>query len=1311
MKAFPYRTTEQVLLDRTLGVEPVALSETKTDADGGFRLALPAAEVSLRIAAAGRPSVEMAGPFGSDDADEPIEISLADGRKLSGRVVDESGAAVAGASVRASAPLEFPEDSIAVAETKTSPDGAFTLAAAPKGDVALRIWAKGFAAASDRGAHPAPRVVLTRGGGIEGVLRDAKAGTVSGAIVASADAAARTDSDGKWRIEALREGLVSLSAASADGDRVARKDVVRVRKGAVVHVDLVLQPETGIAGMIVDAANKRPISHARVEALDDPYPMPSSTAAARARTDARGRFRLVGLARREYRVAAWRTGYLVSSVPVTAASPATGPVRIALARGGSISGRVVDEAGAGVAGVRVRMLPGEGRRGMLLNHPTRVAAPSAVTRSGGAFELAGLPPGLALSVIATRSGYVAARREGLTATTAKAKSVTLVLRRGLEARGRVVDEGGGPVAAAEITLSRVEERRMGGAVMSGDDPDAMRTARTGADGRFAVAALDGGKYEAAIKQPAYAPATMSGLTVRGPGVTEWNPFVLHPPAPIAGVVRSRKGDPIPGARINAFGEGGSDDTTTDAAGRFRLAGFAAGVSVSLQVEADGFAPAKQSVKAPAADVPIVLSTAATVRGRVEDAGTQQPVPDFSIGGRVQGVSYIESRAVRSEDGSFEMPDVAPGKLTIRVQAPGYLAGSLSAIELGEGEVKEGVVVSLKKGLGVSGRVLDPRGNAVANATVSWRRVSAWDSSGFVVGPTGMFAMVSNAATTDADGRFQYDAVPPEKLIFKASHPDFLDAEKTVDASSETAVEVTLSDGSSISGRVTADDGGASAASAEVALSTTGAAPNALSSDETRADESGAFRFEHLKPGRFKVTAKAASGRSGTADVVLAEGQSRDGVLVELSGGATIRGVVTGLPPERLSGLEVDAYQGRSYSAAVDTEADGTFTIEGVPAGALQLTASQKRWAPGSRAVTKSVEVPEGAGEIPVELAFAGGSHLEVRITRRDQPLSGQFVQVSPDPYGSPGAQVYGQTDGDGRVAFDGIPDGAYIVDARSYDAQGGRATRKIAVAGDTSIEITLGGGALSGTVTDAATGEPLSDAGVTAETGQETSNWSVPRAQTDSQGRYSIDSLDAGDVQVTARRDGYRQKTLAATIADSPAELSFTLSKGGGLAVHAKDGLTGMPLSGLWALAFSDSGATAFSGPVALDGQGNGEVASLAPGTYTLHLFSSGYAPGAITSASVPSASPLEVALTPGGRIEVEAASASAGRLVDSAGVTYLPGVGKLDGRLAISPPRTLWEHVTPGSYRLIVEGSDGNTEYSVTVREGETTRVELKPL
>jgi len=1311
VKAFVYRSPQEALLDRTLGVEPAAVSESTTGADGAFHVSVPggSGEVSLRVSASGRPAVELAGPFGAEDAEEPIEVAVPDGRVLSGRVTGESGAPVAGALVRASAPLDFPEDSAAADETKSGPDGTFSLAAAPKGDVTLRVLAKGFAPASDRGARPATRVALTRGGAVEGVVRDAKGRPVSGAIVASADAAARSDGDGKWRIPALREGLASLTAASEDGDRVARKDGIRVRKGAVVPVDLVLQPETGIAGMIVDAATKRPIARARVEALDDPYPMPSSVAAARARTDSRGRFRLVGLIRREYRVAAWRTGYLVSSVPMTAASPAAGPVRIALARGGTISGRVVDEAGAGVAAVRVRSLPGESRRGMLLNHPTRAPAPSAVTRAGGAFELAGLPTGVPLTIVAARSGYVAARREGLAATAAKGKPVTLVLRRGLEAHGRVVDDGGAPVAAAEVTLSRVEEHRMAGAVVSIDEnPDATRTARSGADGRFAVAALDGGKYQATVKHPSYAPLIVPGLNVRDPAPADWSPFVLRPPAPVTGVVRSRKGDPVSGARISAWGEGGSDEARTDAEGRFRLAGFPAGASITLDVAADGFAPGKQAVKAPASDVAIVLSTAATVRGRVEDSGTRQPVTDFSIGGRVERVSYIESRAVRSEDGSFEMPDVAPGKLTINVEAPGYLAGSLSGIDLGEGEVKEGVVVSLKKGRAISGRVLDPKGNAVANATVSWRRASAWDTSGFVVGPTGMFAMVSNAATTDADGRFQYDAVPPEKLIFKASHPDFRDAERTVDASAEAAVDISLSDGASISGRVVSGDGSASLAGTEIVLSVTGAAPMALSNDETRADESGAFRFDHLKAGRFKVTAKSASGLSGSADVVLAEGQSDDSVVVDLSGGATIRGVVTGLPPEKLAGLEIHAYQG-NFSAAVDAEADGTFAIPGVPPGAVTVIASQKSWAPGARSVSKSVEVPEAGGDVPVEISFAGGSRLEVHVTRGGQPVPGLYVSVRPDPSGSPGAQVYGQTDGDGRAAFDGLPDGAYLLDARSSGSQAGRASRTITMSGDTSIEIALGGGSISGTVTDAASGEPLGDASVSAETGQESSNWAVPSTRTDSQGRYAIDGLDAGDVQVTARRDGYRQKTVSATVADSAVDVSFALAKGGGLPIHATDGLTGTPLSSLWALAFSDSGATSFSGVVPLDGQGNGEVASLAPGTYALHLFSSGYSPRSIT-ANVPS-SPVVVALTPGGRVEVHAAAASTARLVDASGAAFIPSPSRLDGRLTIAPPLTVWEHVTPGAYRLIVEGTDGSAEYSVTVREGETTRLELEPL
>ena len=57
------------------------------------------------------------------------------------------------------------------------------------------------------------------------------------------------------------------------------------------------------------------------------------------------------------------------------------------------------------------------------------------------------------------------------------------------------------------------------------------------------------------------------------------------------------------------------------------------------------------------------------------------------------------------------------------------------------------------------------------------------------------------------------------------------------------------------------------------------------------------------------------------------------------------------------------------------------------------------------------------------------------------------------------------------------------------------------------------------------------------------------------------------------------------------------------------DGLTGMPLGGVNALAFAGTGTVAFQGTVSLDSTGSGEIPSLAPGRYAIFIFSAGYAP------------------------------------------------------------------------------------------------------
>jgi hypothetical protein len=45
---------------------------------------------------------------------------------------------------------------------------------------------------------------------------------------------------------------------------------------------------------------------------------------------------------------------------------------------------------------------------------------------------------------------------------------------------------------------------------------------------------------------------------------------------------------------------------------------------------------------------------------------------------------------------------------------------------------------------------------------------------------------------------------------------------------------------------------------------------------------------------------------------------------------------------------------------------------------------------------------------------------------------------------------------------------------------------------------------------------------------------------------------------------------------------------------------------------------------------------------------------------------------------------------------------------VAIAPPVTVWDHLAPGSYRLIVEGEGGEKSYSFSVAEGQTTRLEV---
>lgn len=1315
-----YRTDEETLVDETAATAPAPIGETVTDAEGRFKVALdkPGVEVSIRILPGALPGALLGGPYDSTEDAALGDIELSAAEKVSGRVTDDAGKPVAGARVRAYGGLPFEDENVTLyAETTTGADGTFAIPNSPgRGRVTAR--GKGYSPATQTSFQErVTRVTLTLGigGTVHGTVLDSDGKPVEGAIVVSGALAAKTDASGQYRIAGVPAGFQAVEAFWKDF--AARKDSLRVKKGETVEVPLRLGRSALVTGTVLDEKTRRPISGVRVSASTGGFSLRGAEPGRRARTDAKGKFRLTGLRSRAYAIRAAKTDYLPVTMPgVVAGVSAPGTISIALQKSASITGRVTDDAGAPVVGARVRIARDTGIRAIMRGGPAAfLGRPGATTGPDGTFAMRGLAPQKNLTLEAVKSSYVTAKRHGVTLGAGQiVKDVALVLKRGLEARGRVTDTAGNPIAGAEIRLAQSERGgggfmvRIGG--MNREKPDAT----SGADGSFRVAGLEAGEYALAVTREGYAPKRVPSANVLDPGPNEWPVIVLAAGVPIAGVVRSSKGEAIVGAEVLAFGEGsGANNSRTDPEGRFRLDGFGSERPVMLNVRADGYASLQKRVTPSAEGVVLVLKASGTIRGRVEDEGTKRPVTDFTAsytegqGGFGGGMRIVmgggqADKAFQSSDGTFELADVPPGKWTVRATSPGYRPSEVSGIEVAEGETKEGVVVSLKKGGVVTGRVLDPRrGTGVPNASVDWLEGSDSLGQGRMAAMNARFGEgVGNAATTDADGRFRFDGLPAGKLTFSAQHSDFLETSKQIELDDEATVDLTLGLGGSIAGTVVGKDGRSPVPGAQVLLREQGSSFT-MGDDSVRADAGGTFAFEHLKAGRYRVSARSNAGTTSWKDVVLGESQRQDGVLLEMAAGATVQGTVSGLPGGGAGGVRIFA-SGKDYQDSAMTSDDGRFTLRDVPAGVLRLQASTAF--PSMRSTTRNLDVPEGAGEVPVEIVFEGASRLAGRVTQGEKPISGAYVGATPDPPSATGGRASDQTDEDGRYSIEGLSDGSYQV---QVSGQGTNYRRAFTISGDTNGDIELPALTLSGFVTDADSSEPLEGANIQAESGRERTGVPARYAATDSRGFYSFEGLDSGNYQITARRDGYQLKTLPVSVSSAPAELNVSLTRGAGLTIRAVDGTTGLPLRSLTVLAYVGSGSLAFTGSVPLDAEGKGEVSSLAPGGYVLYVFSQGFA-----SRSYPVTVPspmLSIAMTPGGRVEVRTDAPFTGRLVDGAGAPYLLFPGRLDARVSGAPPVVSWGGLAPGSYRLIVSGPSGENSYPFTVSEGATATVQIR--
>ena len=537
--------------------------------------------------------------------DAELELKLPKAGKVIGRVVDEGGKPIAGASVglRTSGSI-FSGSAL---WERCSEDGRFAYDGRPLGRTGrLSARAPGYqdqeredVVALDPSNPTEVNFTLrpdpTKGSSAKKAVAAADRRTVSGTIVGpdgkpvasavvrwgllvSSDSVpeTKTDARGAFRLEGVPD-MADILSVMAKG---LAPDFPRIAAGGDQQVKVEMKAGATIRGRVVDDGG-HPIEGARVvPQVKNPRPNWAGFVyldELQATTDRDGRFTLEGMpegVQCDVVAESW------SAVRQRVLSPSDESKNVVtLLGGGAIRGRVVDPLGNPVKNFRIQVgmpkgtKPGDPVGGYFAGYG---GTGLSFTRDDGEFTISGLTAGNLhrLTVISERFGAGEADRvEAQSLGRLKpADDLKIELGAGHTLRVRVIREGGKLVEGARVTVIQNEGRggfHWGYSESSWDD---SVTARANAQGWAEFPFLAFGKGTVVVRAKGY-----SRVKLDWAGEEELEAFVL-PESTLAGTVLDEAGKPVTGARaMLSWGSGEMMNVPIDAKdGRYLADGLGPG---------------------------------------------------------------------------------------------------------------------------------------------------------------------------------------------------------------------------------------------------------------------------------------------------------------------------------------------------------------------------------------------------------------------------------------------------------------------------------------------------------------------------------------------------------------------------------------------------------------------------------------------------------------------------------------------------------------------------------------------------------------
>ena len=464
-----------------------------------------------------------------------------------------------------------------------------------------------------------------------------------------------------------------------------------------------------------------------------------------------------------------------------------------------------------------------------------------------------------------------------------------------------------------------------------------------------------------------------------------------------------------------------------------------------------------------------LAAASTISGNVQDESSNGLV-DICVAGYLSegGSSWWVSDTITDASGNYTLTGLPPRPIHVQFEdctgAQSFLGqwyqnapdmGSSTPISQGEGSSMGGINATLSTGVSISGSVTDSGGNPLADVDVSFE--PAQDEGSYV------------SVQTGPDGNYTTNAIAVGQYVVRFADPNNNHATEYWDDSPiwDTAdvldvdgsgpisgINAQLSAGATIAGQVT-DPSGSPAPGICV-----GAAYGADDYWDTvgwdMTDASGNYSMDRLPAGPIRVRFEDCDGTGpylgewydntpsfDNAQVLnLAEGETRSGVNARLAPAAQIKGTVRDTGGTPLEDICVQASTEDFVGGMVNTESDGSYSIQLASAGTYVVQFSDcgdqehgvtggkylgQWWGGGiepSSAQTVSVAVGATVKNIDAALSLAGGTGT---VTGKVTNVRGQGLQACIVLYMPFESVRFAPTDPNGNFSFTEVPSGTWTL--------------------------------------------------------------------------------------------------------------------------------------------------------------------------------------------------------------------------------------------------------------------------------------------